>query len=405
MQTKQHIIIIGAGVGGLAAAQGLKKRNISFSVHERDARLDARRQGNRIKISGDLKAKLVTLLTPESVQLLEETCAFTALGETNINPVDGSVLACRRSRLPPGVPAPLTADRGLLRHALMTGIAEHVHFGQEFERYEELDEDAAGTPGGVRVFFADGSTEVGTLLLGVDGSQSRVRKQLILGPSHIQDTQTCCVYGKTPLNTELHDRFPEPFRRWLTIVRDQTPLTQEIIFGDGPVVMVYEPCVFSNRDVHTHLPEDYVHWGIMFRPGMMRVQGKGLDDLLQNGPELALALTEEWHPSVRSLIELQDRSLTAGMRIYSSSLKIPTWKTSGVVTIMGDAAHTMSPAGGVGAVGALNDAYEVVEMIVNEGVSESAVGKFEQRMRSFAEILLQRTDSASKRMLGVGLTN
>ena len=91
------------------------------------------------------------------------------------------------------------------------------------------------------------------------------------------------------------------------------------------------------------------------------------------------------------------------MRIYSSTLKIPAWKTSPVVTILGDAAHTMSPAGGVGAVGALNSACEVVEMIANEGVSDGGMEKFEQKTRGFAEILLQRTDAASKCMLGTGL--
>jgi 2-polyprenyl-6-methoxyphenol hydroxylase-like FAD-dependent oxidoreductase len=402
MQAPQHIIIIGAGVGGLAVAQGLKRRNISFSVHERDIRLDARRQGNRIKIAGDLKAKLLDLMTPDAFRVMEETCALTALGETNLNATTGAILACRRGRLPAGVPPPLTADRGLLRTALMTGISQHVHFGQQFERYEEVVAEEPGKAA-VRVFFADGSTRLGTFLLGADGSHSRVRKQLIPGSSHIKDTNTCCVYGKTTLNAELQEQFPESHRRWLTIVRDEAPLTQEIIFGDGPVVMVLEPCLFSNRDVYTHLPNDYIHWGIMFQARMMRSQGEDLDDKLQHGSQLALDLTAEWHPSIRSLIELQDRSLTAGLRIYSSTVAIPIWRTSSVVTVIGDAAHTMSPAGGVGAVGALNDACDVVEMVASEGVSEASISRFEQRMRAFSEILLQRTDVAGRRFLGIGL--
>lgn len=399
----QHVIIIGAGVAGLAVAQGLKKRNISFSVHERDSWLDSRRQGNRIKIIGDIKEALRGLFTPDVFRILEETCALTNLGETNLNATDGSILACRRGRLPPRIPPPLTADRALLRLALMTGISEHVHFNEEFVCYQEVPTDDKQMPKEVRASFRDGTTRIGTLLLGVDGSRSRVREQLIPGPTYIQDTKTCCVYGKTPLTPQLEERFPEIHRRWLTIVRDEAPLTQQIIFDDGPVVMVLEPCRFTNREVYNYLPQDYIHWGIMFRAGMLRLQKKDLDDMLHDGAELALQLTREWHPSIRVLVELQDASATTGIRIYSSPIKIPAWKTCGVVTILGDAAHSMSPAGGVGGVGALYDASKVVELVANERVSTDTIGRFEDAMRAFAGNLLQRTEAASQRMLGTGL--
>jgi 2-polyprenyl-6-methoxyphenol hydroxylase-like FAD-dependent oxidoreductase len=250
-----HVIIIGAGVGGLAVAQGLRKRNISFSVHERDVSLDSRRQGNRIKIGGDVKDMLQKLIPPEVFTVLEETCAATFLGETNLNASDASITACRRGRLPPGISPPLTADRGLLREALMTGISDSVHFGQAFERYEELEgKDGRGRY--VRVFFTDASSRDAALLLGADGSRSQVRQQLIKGPSYICDTDTCCVYGKTPLTPSLQQQFPASHRRWITLVRDEAPLTQKIIFGDGPVVMVLEACHFSNRDAYPDLPDD-----------------------------------------------------------------------------------------------------------------------------------------------------
>jgi 2-polyprenyl-6-methoxyphenol hydroxylase-like FAD-dependent oxidoreductase len=148
-----------------------------------------------------------------------------------------------------------------------------------------------------------------------------------------------------------------------------------------------------------------VHWGILFHRSLLRLPAKQLDKQLQKGAQLALDLTADWHPSIRCLCEMQDSALTVGTRIFSAPLKIPTWTSSSVVTILGDAAHTMSPAGGVGAVGALHDASQVVEMVAEGHVSAESIGEFEGRMRGFAETLLQRTDEASKRMLGVGLAD
>jgi len=40
-----HVLIIGAGLGGLSLAQSLQKQGISFEIFERDADENARFQG------------------------------------------------------------------------------------------------------------------------------------------------------------------------------------------------------------------------------------------------------------------------------------------------------------------------------------------------------------------------
>ncbi len=42
---KPHVLIIGAGIGGLFLAQFLRKQGVSFEIFERDASAEAREGG------------------------------------------------------------------------------------------------------------------------------------------------------------------------------------------------------------------------------------------------------------------------------------------------------------------------------------------------------------------------
>ena len=51
MSSKLKIVVIGAGVGGLALAQGLKKAGLQVAVFERDVEPESRQAGYRLSIS------------------------------------------------------------------------------------------------------------------------------------------------------------------------------------------------------------------------------------------------------------------------------------------------------------------------------------------------------------------
>ncbi|TVY18015.1 Zeaxanthin epoxidase-like protein [Lachnellula arida] len=389
-----RVLIIGAGVGGLALAQGLRKGQIDFAVFEKDPLLDSRLQGYRLKIFGEFQTKLRDLLTDEAWSEFEATCAETHLGETTLNATDGRIIGSRKGYLPEGMPLPYTIDRGMLRRSLMKGIEDSVQFDKRFLKYELNDQ-------GVKVTLEDGSIEQGTLLVGADGARSLVRKQLL--PDHRPlDTKGCCIYGKSILTPELLARFPVKHRKWMTVIVDKTPILQSIISGEEPLALVSEPVRFANRISTCDLPEDYIHWGLMFPENTSGLKDEELEKALRSrAVDLSLQLTSEWDPSVRSLIELQDQSLTMGMRMYNVGPNIPAWTSSANITLMGDAIHVMAPSGGVGAVAALHDASVLAQIIGDEGITEASIGYFEGSMRQFAKVCIMRSFVAGKKMLNM----
>ena len=169
--SQSPILIVGAGISGLALAQGLLKSSIPFRIFERDPVLNVRSQGYRVRINGIGIAALKSLLTPALYSRLEDSCAQVILNDqpgrmgpsSKINAVTGGKV--ERSFGPPpreaGEVVPLNADRSVLRSVLMHGLEEHVEFGKAFTSFELPPE------GGVVVRFSDGSEATGSLLIGM----------------------------------------------------------------------------------------------------------------------------------------------------------------------------------------------------------------------------------------------
>ena len=164
------VLIVGAGISGLALAQGLLKSSIPFRIFERDPVLNVRSQGYRVRINGLGIAALESVLTPTLFSRLKASCAQVTLSgqpgqmgpRSNINAVTGEKVERRFGPPPPGVGEvePLNADRSVLRSVLMHGLEEYVEFGKTFTSYELPSE------GGVVVHFSDGSEASGRLLIG-----------------------------------------------------------------------------------------------------------------------------------------------------------------------------------------------------------------------------------------------
>ncbi|TAQ84888.1 hypothetical protein B7494_g6786 [Chlorociboria aeruginascens] len=167
-----HVIIIGAGAGGLLIAQGLKKNGISLTVYEKEPMEGrARDWGMAYFWSSEFVPQLLSQEILDKLPTAEidyplkgpEGAIHEYVTMRNID--TGEEL----KKLP--TTGGRRVSRRRLRHVLRTGIDV---------QYNKIVTEISYPSTGVVVHFEDGTSASGSLVIGADGGGSRVRR-LILG--------------------------------------------------------------------------------------------------------------------------------------------------------------------------------------------------------------------------------
>lgn len=163
-----HVLIIGAGLGGLTLAQTLRKQNVPFTIFERDLPVD-RSQGWSLGLSWILEPLMSSIPTEDKPPI--RWCAANAslgLEDSHISEgtcfMDGYTgeVIQKGLRKFEGVKE-VRVNRKKLREWLLIGVS--VEWGKRFVRYEE-DAD------GVTAYFEDGTHVRGSMVVGADGVNS-----------------------------------------------------------------------------------------------------------------------------------------------------------------------------------------------------------------------------------------
>lgn len=386
-----HVVIIGAGLGGLCLAQGLRQHGISFGVYERDEAADSRTQGYRIRIDETGRQALAACLTPELNQLFRQTCAISHSNgrflDTRLGPVEGRPSGNWRPAAvgaDPSSDGDLSANRLTLREILLRGIEDRVHFGKAFRRFDARKE------GAVTIGFEDGTACETDILVAADGVNSTTRRQALplLAP---KETGAVCIYGKSHL----------PFDgRVADTLLDGT----SVIFADDFAVIVdamsfrFPPAAAGLTPI-----ADYLYWAVIGRRTGLGLDEATLGEL--DGEALAARvryLARSWAGGLRALFAEADRSTIAALAIRSADA-LPAW-TPGRVTMLGDAIHAMSPAGGVGANTALDDAAHLATWLGMVAAGKSplpaAIAAYEDDLRRRANRAIAASLQGAQRLFG-----
>lgn len=355
-----HTTIVGAGLAGPLLAQGLRRAGVDVLVYERDEP-DRPDQGYRIAIAAEGDLALRACLPPSSYQRVLDTVGKRGSGWRVLDPQ----LRVVRETLVPERPDEaehgrhLTVDRQTLRRILLDGL--DVRYRAPFERYELL------TDGRVRASFGDGTSIETDLLVGADGTHSRVRPQLLPDAEIVELGQTE-IFGKTPLTQQARELAPA-------------------VALDGFCVVAGRDGRFMPLAAHEfrHGGDDYLMWVVGGPSALFPAELSTMDKA--NRREHAATLVADWHPSLAALVRLGDPD-TVGSTTIRTAKPVPHWETV-PVTLLGDAAHTMVPQGTSAAV-ALRDAGLLCRRLLDRGDRPllDAVRSYETEMLDygFAEV-------------------
>jgi 2-polyprenyl-6-methoxyphenol hydroxylase-like FAD-dependent oxidoreductase len=332
------VTIVGAGLGGLTLARVLHVHGIPATVYEAEPSAAARTQGGQLDIhehNGQLAL--------EAAGLTEQFRAIIHAGGEASRYLDqhGALLLEEPDAGTAGRPEVL---RGDLRQILLDALpAETVQWGRKVTDVRALGD---GRP---ELTFADGSTVTSSLLVGADGAWSRIRP-LLSGatPEYV---------GATFIETYLYD------------ADERHSATAEAVGGGAMAALTPGKGIVAHREAGDIL-HTYVE---LMRPAEW-VAGIDFTDAAAATAAVA-AEFEGWAPELTALITGGETAPVPRM-IYA----LPDghrWDRVPGVTLLGDAAHLMPPAG-EGANLAMFDGAELgLAIVAHPGDIEAALTAYE----------------------------
>ncbi|MBF4493024.1 FAD-dependent monooxygenase [Flavobacterium sp. MR2016-29] len=360
-----NVAIIGGGIGGVALAVACLHRKIPFTLYERDINFEARSQGYGLTLQQASKA-----IEGLGIFSLEEGVVST---RHIVHTIEGKVIGewgIRKWLESDGKTSQKRTNIHIARQSLRLALLEQLggqdalkwgHQLLDFKESEEGSLDLNFQVGNeIKTFKAD-------LVVGADGIRSSVRRFIIgedITPLRYLDC--IVILGICPLSD---------FESLNNSLLDSATVFQTANGNERIYMMPYT--------------SDSIMWQLSFP--MREDEAKELSAKGSNALKEEACRRTQWHDPIPQIIEATQAAQISGYPVYDRELlRSELLQKAGQVTLIGDAAHPMSPFKGQGANQALLDALMLARGILKGcrpssqwrkiGLRESVLNEFESEM-------------------------
>ncbi|MBW4492893.1 MAG: FAD-dependent monooxygenase [Oscillatoria princeps RMCB-10] len=340
----EKVAIIGAGLGGLAAAMALRKQGIDAQVYEKARELRPVGAGLTLFPNG---LNSLDAIKPGIVESLKRAGSFTRA--VNLKKSTGELIMQNRLTLAEKYGQPMLQIRWSRQQEILASAlpADAIHLNCRCAGFEQNDS-------GVEVFFEGGNTVRADLLVGADGINSTVR-QVVIG-----------------------DGAPRYAGRmsWRAVLK----YSHELLAADEVTLMIGD----GKNMVLIDTGGGYIFWSA----GALSEDGS----VCQSAAEVKSRVLQEfagWGEPVRAIVEATDAGSIVERTICDRP-PVLNW-SKGRVTLLGDAAHPVVPSLGQGANTAFEDAWELSQCLAGAPSIEAALSSYENSRTQRTQVIQARS--------------